>query len=337
MTNSDHDVRIVAISAVADQLINPNRNRNIEPEDIWKFTQQLDTKSFGEFIVSLAHKAGCYFNWHIPQPREDETSNSTSYIKRVEANFLELTGITLSNLMANSKSWIGVWAAMILDHGVTLIPEWTHDGTTNRAEQLENWFKQTNIADHVHKSTLSRIKKFLVEVLPQLRMENPNIDYQVIPMLVNDDTGFGVSATIRNAIDALKVAHVKNNGRLPHNVVVRIVKSIESGGKNPAELKQDLLAMGYVPAWVEKKYRPIDVGSYILGSNETGDKGIDYLVQARGDDAIEFCESTFNRAPFHAHFDLGGDADERRRQYKSLNNSNPSGSVHGEPVDEPGS
>ena len=335
--------KILAISAIADHLAKVDGNRSIEPEDMWRFTQELDPQSFGWLIMSLAHKAGYHYDWHMPQPESGETRDSPNYVKRVESSFLELTGITLSNVLANAKSWIGVWATMILDHGVTLVPEWTRDDELgasgrrrdrSRVEALDLWFRHTRIADHLDKSALSRLKAFLLEVLPQLRLASPKIDQKVLPMLVNDDTGFGIPKVIRVSVDAIREARKKNEGHVPRELITTLVTSFENDGRDPAVLEATVAEMGYMPKWVNRKYQTIMVGAYLHGSNEQGDKGIDYLVEARGDESIEFCESTFGRAPYMLRHDLGGDSDERRNTYKE--GGDQPGRIPGDAADAPG-
>ena len=280
-----------------------------------RWTQELDPASFQQFILQLAHISGRVFDWQEPVRKAGE--DDRSYNLRIEASFMQLTGTTLANLIANSKGWIGVWAGLVLDHGLTLLPEFNaDDNTADLALPLDNWFNYCNLRRHLSPDAYSRLRGYLLEVHPYLRMHSNRMDEIVKPLLLDEDAGFGVAKKVRTAIDAVRIARKKNEGRVPRELSQKLAESFEKGGKNPDELEAEMAEMGYTPRWVEKKHAPVQVGSWLYGSEETKDKRIEYLVVADSPDAIAFMESTFGRAPFVMHSDMGGDSDSRRRKYK---------------------
>ncbi len=282
-----------------------------------RFTQELDSDSFQQFILQLAHIAGTVYEWKTPARKAQE--DDKSYNVRIEADFMQLTGFTLANLITNSKGWIGVWAGMVLDRGLMLIPEFNADtDAKDLAVLLDNWFEHCDLKRHLTPDAYSRLRGYLLEVHPHLKLFSKNIDKIVKPMLLDDDAGFGVAAKIRMAVDAVREAHKLNRGSsaIPRELGQVLATSFEKGGKHPDELRAEIGKLGFLPKWEARKQKPVQVGSWLLGSEETGDKRIEYLIIADSPEAITFLESMLGREPFVLRSDLGGDSDRKRREYK---------------------
>lgn len=282
--------------------------------EAFRWTQELDSDSFHKFIVQLSGAAGQIYDW--PTPARKAGEDDRSYNVRVEASFMELSGNTLSNLLANCKSWIAIWAGIVLDKGLVLIPEWIESMSyLNVKTPLDHWFQRCDLFRYMSPSTYSRIRSYLLDVHPVLRLYSDKLDDIVKPLLVDEDKGWGMSDKIRQAVDAVHNENKKHRG-VSKELAMTLVSSFEEGPKNPEKLRTELLRMGYAPEWSKKYHAPVQVGSWLLGSDETGDKRIEYLVVADNPTAIALLESMFSRDPFVMRQDLGGDSDSRRRSYK---------------------
>ncbi len=283
-----------------------------------RWTQELDSSSFQKFILQLSRTAGQVYDWQTPARKAGE--DDRSYNIRLEANFMELSGSTLSNLIGNCKSWVGVWAGIVLDKGLTLIPEFNADDkTSDLARPLDNWFDRCGLKRYLSPDAYSRMRSYLLEVHPHLRLYSDKLDAIVKPLLVDEDAGFGIAYKIRIAVDAVRRDHENHGGKkvgISHDLGVALAESFEQGGKYPGKLAEKVFELGCAPEWAKKHHTPVQVGSWLLGSDETGDKRIEYLIVANSPDAITFLESTFGRAPFVLRSDMGGDSDSRRRKYK---------------------